>query len=444
MAECRKCRTAIRGETGIRCQGVCDKVYHCTQKCSGVDQYSAKVLENNNFVRYICDDCIQYIHNVDLMLRAIQDSVGENRQNLVEYKTEFEMSLKQNEKEIKILLEAIEQRYEERLKKMDSVQKICEKNIKEVKKMCGNLNEVENQNKEMCDTICNKIKENNEQMGNEIKKTIKETNEKQNKMSFADAVRKHTELPEMRKQVPLIVKPKEKQTMEKTKQDLNKVDPVNLKITNVENRKNGTLIIQTENNEERERVKNAIENEMRESYDIRVPNENDMTIVITDMTFKFNENELIEKLKLQNNELKESEFKIVKSYEFKKYNRIIYNTKIKVNKETYTKVMSAQRLNVGWEKCRIYDGTDIMQCFKCQGYNHKSEDCRNEDVCYKCHGPHKSKECNKEIIVKCINCIRANQKLNIGLDENHVTANRECPVYQNKLNNKKKRLGLIA
>lgn len=97
MAECRKCRTAIRGETGIRCQGVCDKVYHCTQKCSGVDQYSAKVLENNNFVRYICDDCIQYIHNVDLMLRAIQDSVGENRQNLVEYKTEFEMSLKQND-----------------------------------------------------------------------------------------------------------------------------------------------------------------------------------------------------------------------------------------------------------------------------------------------------------------------------------------------------------
>lgn len=106
--------------------------------------------------------------------------------------------------------------------------------------------------------------------------------------------------------------------------------------------------------------------------------------------------------------------------------------------------MQVQKLNIGWEKCRVFDGTDIIQCFKCQGYNHKSSDCKNEEICYKCHGSHKSKECKKEIINKCINCIKANKRLNMGLDENHVTSNKECPVYQNKLNYKKKRLGLSA
>ena len=42
----------------------------------------------------------------------------------------------------------------------------------------------------------------------------------------------------------LIIKPKERQKIEKTKQDSNnKVDPVNLNITNTENRKNETIII---------------------------------------------------------------------------------------------------------------------------------------------------------------------------------------------------------
>ena len=48
---------------------------------------------------------------------------------------------------------------------------------------------------------------------------------------------------DVQKQVSLIIKPKERQKIEKTKQDLNSnVDPVNLNITNIENWKNGTII----------------------------------------------------------------------------------------------------------------------------------------------------------------------------------------------------------
>ena len=52
----------------------------------------------------------------------------------------------------------------------------------------------------------------------------------------------------MSKNVPLIIRPKEKQSIEKTKAELNeKVDTINFKITNVENRKNGTVVIRSEN-----------------------------------------------------------------------------------------------------------------------------------------------------------------------------------------------------
>lgn len=106
--------------------------------------------------------------------------------------------------------------------------------------------------------------------------------------------------------------------------------------------------------------------------------------------------------------------------------------------------MEVKKLNVGWERCRIFDGTDIIQCYKCLGFNHKSIDCKNEETCYKCHGNHKSGECSKEVILKCVNCIRINKKLNLGLDENHVTSNKECPVYKNKLNAKRRRIGISA
>ena len=185
-------------------------------------------------MRFICEDCMQYIRNVDLALGEIQDGVRINKQNLKEYKREFETSLKQNENEIKQLLEAIEKRYEKRLKILDDTQKACEKNFEEIKKLFGNFKEYENKNKEMCDNIEQK----NEKMCNEIKKVIKQTKDNQNKMSFSDALKKNMVLPELKNQVPLIIKPKEKQQIEKTKEDLNrKVDPINFKIINIENKK---------------------------------------------------------------------------------------------------------------------------------------------------------------------------------------------------------------
>ena len=49
----------------------------------------------------------------------------------------------------------------------------------------------------------------------------------------------------------------------------------------------------------------------------------------------------------------------------------------------------------------------------------------NVAPCDICHRNHNLKECNKEIINKCVKCIRANKNINIGLNENHSTTDGE-------------------
>ena len=56
--------------------------------------------------------------------------------------------------------------------------------------------------------------------------------------------------------------------------------------------------------EEKEKIKEAIENKISKNYEAKVPKEMGMQITITGMNFKMQENELIEKLKSQNETLK--------------------------------------------------------------------------------------------------------------------------------------------
>lgn len=69
----------------------------------------------------------------------------------------------------------------------------------------------------------------------------------------------------------------------------------------------------------------------------------------------------------------------------------------------------------------MFDGTEIKQCFICEGYNHITRKYRNQETCFRCHGSHRQKECEKDKVEECINCVLMNRKLRLDLDENHYT-----------------------
>lgn len=75
---------------------------------------------------------------------------------------------------------------------------------------------------------------------------VEETSVKASKLSFADALKNNIVIPDKNKQNKYI----------NTKEDLNKkVDTINFKIVNIKQRKNGSVVMQGENNEEREKIK---------------------------------------------------------------------------------------------------------------------------------------------------------------------------------------------
>ena len=51
-----------------------------------------------------------------------------------------------------------------------------------------------------------------------------------------------------------------------------------------------------------------------------------------------------------------------KNFLKKRNNRPIYNANVKIDFESHTKMLTGQKINVGWERFRVSDGTYIMKC----------------------------------------------------------------------------------
>ena len=77
------------------------------------------------------------------------------------------------------------------------------------------------------------------------------------------------------------------------------------------------------------------------------------------MSFEYNENELMVKIKRQNPTLNYCDMKIIKIYNTKRYNKTLCSVKININFNDYTKIMNMQKMNTGWERCRIFDGLNV-------------------------------------------------------------------------------------
>ncbi|XP_036329789.1 uncharacterized protein LOC118741922 [Rhagoletis pomonella] len=361
---------------------------------------------------------------------------------LKEYKNEFEEALNTNQRELRELMKAMEVKYNERLATLKMHQEMYVRNAAEIKK----VREVVEQMKSTADVAGKE----NEKLCGEIKTLGKEIKDSatQQQTSFANMVKTNMnknagrDVPEFKKRAPIVVKPRTKQTSEKTKQDLNnKINPNELKITDIKTGQNGVMIIESVNVDERDKIKEIMDTNISDGYEIKIPRDYKPKLFITGMSLGKCNDELIECLKKQNQCLEKGEVKIIRQYNVKNKNNSYYNAIIEVDEESFNNTLKCDKLNIGWERCKVYDGVDVTTCFKCKGYNHKAAECKNDEVCAKCLGNHKSTGCVNPPINKCINCIKSNEKLKLGLDINHQCKSRQCPVYLKHLNAKKQRLG---
>lgn len=142
MPDCAKCNSAVRGETGISCRGVCGKIYHATAKCSGICNYSSTCLDTNPMLKVMCDDCATYIHNVDFALLDIKEALDSNCRRLKESSEDFSALLKQNEVNLVKLMEAAVVELTNKTKSDREIKKLASE-ITDLKSELGKL-QVEN------------------------------------------------------------------------------------------------------------------------------------------------------------------------------------------------------------------------------------------------------------------------------------------------------------
>lgn len=95
------------------------------------------------------------------------------------------------------------------------------------------------------------------------------------------------------------------------------------------------------------------------------------------------------------------------------------------------------RLKIKWQRCRVHEYLALSRCMKCYSYDHWSEACKGGKICVKCGGNHLAKDC-KAAAIQCMNCVKANGKLQLNLDCSHSVLSSECPVYQRRMSMKRR------
>lgn len=216
------------------------------------------------------------------------------------------------------------------------------------------------------------------------------------------------------------------------------LDPKDHKIRNFKNGKSGSIIVECAPGANVENVKRNIEENLGGGYSAVVPT-SVPRLKIVGMSERFSSDILIEFLRSQNENIKIGNIKIVNIYENPRFKYNKYSAVVEVDIETYNCMLAAKKVNVEFDRCIVVPAINVLRCFKCGEFGHKSMECKNNEKCSRCSLDHKTSECTSDVL-KCINCVNINKTRKLNLEVNHAAFSSECAVYKKLLNKKKNSL----
>jgi hypothetical protein len=166
-------------------------------------------------------------------------------------------------------------------------------------------------------------------------------------------------------------------------------------------------------------------------------------IAIRGVSEDVNENELINEIISKNHVIEnflkdksqddiEKELKI--KFKFRRKTKKSDNTWVlEIGPNLWKIINSMNRINIGWKSCSFDEYVYVTRCFKCNGYGHKSDECKQTtDSCGTCGQSHKTSECDRsQSVLFCTNCNKYNQKSKTKkLSTNHSSFSRECETFK--------------
>lgn len=115
------------------------------------------------------------------------------------------------------------------------------------------------------------------------------------------------------------------------------------------------------------------------------------------------------------------------------------NLIVEIDKQSFHKVMKNNILTMYGKQCTAREYISVLRCLNCYGYHHRCDGCRTAAVCGKCAGKHRTEKCTSNIR-RCVNCISVNMELGAKLSTDHCAWWKECTVYQDLVEAKKRNI----
>jgi hypothetical protein len=372
---CCLCEEEVSLADVLYCNGGCKKLYH--RSCMNLNKAAVKYINECVNIKWLCNECLHFSDCMSKMQEKLTQVIQ--------------------------MLENHEEKIENHGTVLDELLKKVDVSIS-----------VQNKN------------------NNALNNSVSMQNNRKNNITFADVLKNKNEEP------VVVIKPKNsEQKSDVTKKLLKeKIDPSKIHVNDLRNVSNGGVVIRCNNSANVVECKKMIEKELGNSYEVSVPEPKKPTLKIVGLTELFEKDDLIEKIKSQNDFISENAFIEVTDISRRKS---IITAIIKTDGETFQKLIERERIYVGWDRCRLYEHFYFQQCFNCAGFHHLAKDCKNNVSCPRCAGSHPLKECSATVN-QCSNCITVNRDLKLNIPTDHPAWSRECSVFLRKVSAQRQKI----
>lgn len=107
----------------------------------------------------------------------------------------------------------------------------------------------------------------------------------------------------------------------------------------------------------------------------------------------------------------------------KNKNPNLKNVIIDVHPGLYSAMLALERVNLEYQRVRIFEARITAACRNCLMYGHGQGVCKNKPACAKCHEQHRTEKCQNPKRQGCYNCAQ------IKKPNNHKAGTPECPIF---------------
>lgn len=203
-----------------------------------------------------------------------------------------------------------------------------------------------------------------------------------------------------------------------------------VKVTRVRKAKDRKVIMSCSTKEEREKVRNRLENSNKNLIVEDVQNK-DPLIILKDVLLVNSDEDVLKAMKNQNKAifmgLDDGEDRVAIKYRRKARNPHTGHIVMSTSPKVWRRVVDAGALHIDLQYVRVADQSPLTQCTRCLGFGHSKKICKETvDLCGHCGGPHLRTECADWLAgvePACRNCSKAN----LGHVE-HNAFSYECPI----------------